>query len=153
MIKEGEPAPDFDLPADDGKRLRLRALRGVVAVVYFYPADGTETCTLEAQQFSARAREFKSASARVIGISPDTVASHCKFRDKYELALTLASDESLAVCKAYGVWQQKTLFGRTYMGIERSTVVIGPDGRIAKIWRKVKVPGHAEAVLAAAKAL
>jgi len=153
MIAEGRAAPAFSCEADDGSNISLAILRGRIVVLYFYPADDTETCTLEAQQFSARAREFAAAGAQVIGVSPDSIVSHCKFRDKYGLAVRLISDPDLAMCKAYGVWRLKTLFGRTYMGIERTTVLIGGRGKVARIWRKVRLKGHVDAVLAAAKAL
>ena len=153
MIVEGKPAPAFDLALDRGARVSLKALRGGPAVLYFYPADDTETCTLEAQAFSARASDFKAAGARVIGVSPDSIASHCKFRDKYGLTVELACDADLEVCRTYGVWQSKTLFGRTYMGIERTTVLIDSRGRVARIWRKVRLRGHVEGVLAAIAAL
>jgi thioredoxin-dependent peroxiredoxin len=153
MIAEGKAAPAFDCEADDGSKLNQATLRGRIVVLYFYPADDTETCTLEAQQFSARSREFAAIGALVIGVSPDGIASHCKFRDKYGLAVKLISDPDLRLCKAYGVWQLKTLFGRTYMGIERTSVLIDKKATITRIWRKVRLKGHVEAVLAAAKTL
>jgi len=153
MAVEGKRAPAFDMLLDDGSQVRLTTLRGQPVVLFFYPADDTETCTLEAQQFSAREREFSSAGVRLIGVSPDSLASHCNFRSKYALAVSLASDPDLQACKAYGVWTQKTLFGRTYMGVERTTVLIDANGDVAKIWRKVRLRGHVEAVIQAVRAL
>jgi thioredoxin-dependent peroxiredoxin len=153
MVVEGKAAPVFDLAAEAGGRVNLASLRGAPLVLFFYPADDTETCTLEAQQFSAAALRFKAAGARVFGISPDGVASHCKFRDKYGLKVPLLADEDLKTCKAYGVWTEKTLFGRTYMGVERTTVLIDGTGRAARVWRKVRLKGHVEAVLEAVAAL
>jgi peroxiredoxin Q/BCP len=122
-------------------------------VLYFYPKDDTSGCTKEAIDFNALRDKFAKAKAVVVGMSPDPVKSHDKFRAKHELSLPLASDETKDTLGAYGVWVEKSMYGRKYMGVERTTALIGPDGRIAKIWRKVKVPGHAEEVLAAAKAL
>ena len=153
MIVEGKLAPAFDLPSDDGGRVKLSEMRGKTVVVYFYPKDDTSGCTLEAQQFTLLAAKFKAAGAMIIGVSPDSVASHCKFRDKYDLGVTLASDEDTKVCQAYGVWTEKSMYGRTYMGVERTTVLIDPKGKIAKVWSKVKVPDHAAQVLAAVEAL
>ncbi len=152
-LGEGDKAPDIDLEADDGGRFRLSALKGKKVVVYFYPKDDTSGCTVEAIDFSKAAEAFKSAGARVVGISPDTVKSHCKFRDKHGLSVKLAADPERQAIEAYGVWVEKSMYGRKYMGVERSTFLIGPDGRIARAWRKVKVPGHVEEVLAAAKSL
>jgi len=153
MLLEGEPAPLFDLPSSDGDRVKLRPLRGGPVVLYFYPADDTSACTLEAQRFEDLRGEFLACGARIVGVSPDGIASHCKFRDKYSLGFSLASDEDLTVCKAYGVWTEKLMFGRRYMGVERTTVLIDARGAVACIWRKVRVPGHAEKVLAALKSL
>ncbi|MGA8169484.1 MAG: peroxiredoxin [Methylocystis sp.] len=151
--REGDAAPDFDLPGAGGETLSLAALKGRKLVLYFYPKDDTSGCTKEAIEFNALRDNFAKVKTAVIGLSPDSVKSHDKFRVKYELALPLASDETKATLEAYGVWVEKSMYGRKYMGVERSTFLIGADGRIAKVWRKVKVPGHAEAVLAAAKAL
>ena len=153
MVEEGKSAPDFDLPTDAGKPLKLSKLKGHPVVVYFYPKDDTSGCTKEAQAFTALADAFKTAKAEVIGISPYNVEAHAKFRKKYDLGVHLAADTDKAVATAYGVWVEKSLYGRTYMGIERSTCLIDGKGRIAKAWRKVKVPGHAEEVLAAVKDL
>ncbi len=151
-LKEGDAAPRFKLPGTGGETLSLAALKGGKLVLYFYPKDDTTGCTKEAIEFNALRDEFAKAGAAVIGVSPDAVKAHDKFRAKYELAIPLASDETKATLGAYGVWVEKSMYGRKYMGVERSTFLIGRDGRIVRIWRKVKVPGHAEAVLAAARA-
>ncbi len=145
----GDPAPDFDLPTDGGGHVRLSALAGAPVVVYFYPKDDTSGCTREAQAFTALLPEFEKRGARVIGISPDGVKAHEKFRAKYDLAVTLAADEDKSVLGAWGVWVEKAMYGRKYMGVERTTVLVDAAGKVAAIWRKVKVPGHAEAVLKA----
>jgi thioredoxin-dependent peroxiredoxin len=149
----GDKAPDFSLPTGAAGPLRLSALKGSKVVLYFYPTDDTETCTAEAIAFNGLRAEFARAQTEVIGISPDSLASHDKFKRKHKLALTLAADETKAVIEAYGIWQEKTLFGRKYMGVERTTVLIDRKGAIARVWRKVRVRGHAEAVLEAARAL
>lgn len=153
MAEEGKAAPDFELPTDTGKPLKLSKLKGKKVVVYFYPKDDTSGCTKEAQDFSSFADEFRKAGVEIIGISPDSVQSHAKFRKKHDLTVHLASDEEKEAAEAYKVWVEKSMYGRKYMGIERSTFLIDGKGKIAKAWRKVKVPGHAEEVLAAAKAL
>jgi len=147
----GDLAPDFDLPADGGGRVSLSALKGQQVVLYFYPKDDTSGCTTEAKGFTEAAAEFKAAGAVVVGVSKDSVASHDKFKAKYDLDLTLGADVEGAVTEAYGVWVEKSMYGRQYMGIERATYLIGADGRIKAVWRKVKVPGHVAAVLAAVK--
>jgi peroxiredoxin Q/BCP len=152
MVNEGDAAPDFELPTENGA-IRLFNLRGQPVVVYFYPKDDTSGCTAEARDFSRLAPEFKALGVAVIGISPDSVASHSKFRTKHGLAVTLAADEEKSAAKAYGVWVEKSMYGRRYMGIERSTFLIDRNGAIAKAWRKVKVPGHASEVLEAARRL
>jgi peroxiredoxin Q/BCP len=149
----GDKAPNFALEADDGTEFRLAGHAGGKVVVYFYPKDDTQGCTIEAIDFSKAAPAFEKAGTKVVGISPDTVASHCKFRDKHGLAITLAADPEHKAIEAYGVWVEKSMYGRKYMGVERSTFLIGADGRIARLWRAVKVPGHVEDVLAAAEAL
>lgn len=152
MVEENDAAPDFELPAENGS-IRLSRLRGRPVVVYFYPKDDTSGCTAEARDFDALRSEFAEAGAEVIGISPDSVESHAKFRRKHDLALTLASDEQKSVSEAYGVWVEKSMYGRKYMGVERSTFLIDADGNVAKVWRKMKVPGHAKAVLEAVRDL
>jgi peroxiredoxin Q/BCP len=149
----GDQAPDFSLSVGAAGPLRLSALKGTKVVLYFYPTDDTETCTAEAIAFNGLRAQFARAQTEIIGLSPDSLASHDKFKRKHKLALTLAADETKAVIEAYGVWQEKTLFGRKYMGVERTTVLIDRQGRIARVWRKVRVRGHAEAVLEAARAL
>lgn len=146
-------APDFDLATDGGGRVKLSGLEGKTVVVYFYPKDDTSGCTLEAIDFSKSAKAFAKAGAVVIGISPDTEKSHDKFKAKHSLGITLAADPEKQAIGAYGVWVEKSMYGRKYMGVERSTFLIGPDRRIVQEWRKVKVPGHVEEVLAAAQAL
>ena len=153
LLTNGQPAPDFNLPADDGSMVRLSKLRGSPVVVYFYPKDDTPGCTIEAIDFTRLAPEFAKAGATVIGISPDSVADHCDFRDKHKLGVRLAADADKAVAKAYGVWVEKKNYGKTYMGIERTTVLVDAGGAVAKIWRKVKVEGHAQSVLEAVKTL
>ena len=149
----GDLAPDFDLPADGGGRVSLSALKGQQVVLYFYPKDDTSGCTAEAIAFNGLKAQFEAAGAVVVGVSPDSVKSHDKFKAKYELGFPLASDESKAMLEAYGVWVEKSMYGKKYMGVERTTFLIDAEGRVAKVWRKVKVPGHAEAVLEAAKAV
>ena len=150
---QGDKAPDFDLPADGGGRVRLRDFRGKKLVVYFYPADDTSGCTLEAIDFTKAAKAFADADTAVVGISPDDQASHDRFKAKYDLAVQLAADPDKTAINAYGVWAEKSMYGRKYMGVERATFLIGPDGRIAREWRKVRVKGHVDEVLEAAHAL
>jgi thioredoxin-dependent peroxiredoxin len=156
QVQDGDRAPDFELPTESGEKLKLSKLLkagGKPVVVYFYPKDDTSGCTAEAKDFTRLAADFKRAGVEVIGISPDSAESHQKFAKKYDLKVHLAADADKAVANAYGVWAEKSMYGRRYMGVERSTFLIDAKGKIAKSWRKVKVPGHAEAVLAAAKAL
>ncbi len=150
-LNAGDKAPDFDLPTDGGGRVKLSDLKGQSVVLYFYPKDDTSGCTSEAQGFTAAAAEFKTAGATVIGVSKDSVKSHDKFKAKYDLDLILASDETGEMLERYGVWVKKSMYGREYMGIERVTVLIDANGAIKQIWRKVKVPGHVDAVLKALK--
>jgi peroxiredoxin Q/BCP len=154
-VTEGAKAPDFELPTDDGGTLTLAALQGagLIVVLYFYPKDDTPGYTNEARDFSALKPEFGKAGAVVIGVSKDTVAKHAKFRAKYDLTIALGSDPDGAVIQAYESWVPKVLYGREYMGIDRSTFLIDAQGVIRRIWRKVKVAGHAAEVLAAVKAL
>ncbi|HYE01165.1 MAG TPA: thioredoxin-dependent thiol peroxidase [Alphaproteobacteria bacterium] len=149
----GSPAPDFTLPTDGGGTVSLSALRGRKVIVYFYPKDDTSGCTKQACGFRDAMPDFGGADAAVIGISKDGVASHDKFKAKYDLPFTLASDAESDVCERYGVWAEKSMYGRKYMGIERTTVLIDRDGVVRRVWPKVKVPGHVEEVLEAAKAL
>jgi thioredoxin-dependent peroxiredoxin len=144
----GEAAPDFSLPAAGGETLRLSTFRGRFLVLYFYPKDDTPGCTNEALAFSSLAAEFGRFGAQIVGVSRDSISSHERFIAKHALTIRLASDESGAVCEAYGVWKEKKLYGRAFMGVERTTFLIGPTGKIEEVWRKVRVPGHAEAVLA-----
>ncbi|HVY18966.1 MAG TPA: peroxiredoxin [Bauldia sp.] len=146
-------APDFDLPTDGGGRIKLSDLAGQKVVVYFYPKDDTSGCTLEAIDFTNAAKAFAKAGTKVIGISPDTEKAHDKFKAKHKLGVTLAADPEKVAIEAYGVWVEKSMYGRKYMGVERATFLIGPDRRIVQEWRKVRVPGHVEDVLAAAEAL
>ncbi len=152
-VSKGDAAPEIDLPTDGGGRFRLSDHRGKPVVVYFYPKDDTSGCTKEALEFTAQKPDFNDAGATIIGISPDSITKHDKFKSKHELDVTLGSDEEKDVLQAYGVWVEKSMYGRKYMGVERSTVLVDADGKIAEIWRKVKVPGHVEAVLEAVKAL
>lgn len=153
VIDAGQTAPDFTLPRDGGGDLTLSALRPRAVVLYFYPKDDTSGCTKEAQGFTDHAEAFAAAGAMVVGVSKDSVKSHDKFVAKYALNLILVSDEGSDVCERYGVWAEKSMYGKTYMGIERTTVLIDGAGTIRQVWRKVKVPGHVEEVLAAARAL
>jgi peroxiredoxin Q/BCP len=153
MLDKGFPAPDFTLPRDGGGEVTLSALRPRAVVLYFYPKDDTPGCTKEAIGFTDMAAEFDAAGVTVIGISKDTVAKHDKFIAKHDLAVTLVSDADSDVCERYGTWVEKSMYGKTYMGIDRATFLIDRDGTIAEVWRKVKVPGHVEAVLDAARAL
>lgn len=153
MPETGQPAPDFTLPGDAGEEVTLSALRPAPVVLYFYPKDDTPGCTKEAIAFTWLMPEFGAAGARVFGISRDSLEKHAKFREKHELSVPLLSDAGGDVCERYGVWVEKNMYGRKVMGIERSTFLIDGDGRIARIWRKVKVADHAEDVLKAVQAL
>ena len=151
-LQEGDMAPDFELPSGSGAAVRLSALRGSKVVVYFYPKDNTEGCTLEAREFSVLKSEFERAGAKVFGVSPDSVAKHANFTRKQDLTVDLLSDAELKVVNAYGVWVEKSMYGRSYMGVERATFLMDEQGRIARIWRKVKAAGHAADVLEAVRA-
>jgi len=153
MPDTSQAAPDFTLPRDGGDSVTLSTLRPGPVVLFFYPRDDTSGCTKEAVAFSGLLPEFEAAGATVLGISKDSVASHDKFRDKHELSVPLLSDAEDSVCEEYGVWKEKNMYGKKFMGIERSTFLIDGEGRIAREWRKVKVPGHAEEVLEAVRAL
>jgi peroxiredoxin Q/BCP len=153
MLKEGDKAPNVTLDLPDGSKTSVAEQAGKILVLYFYPKDDTPGCTTEAQGFTALADDFAKAGATIIGVSKDSAARHQKFIDKYGLKIRLASDGDGSVCEAFGTWIEKSLYGRQYMGIDRATFLIGKDGTIARIWRKVKVKGHAEDVLAVAKTL
>lgn len=148
----GDLAPDFTLPSDSDT-ITLSSLKGKPVVLYFYPKDDTSGCTKEAIAFSQLKPEFDKIGARVIGLSPDSAEKHAKFRKKHGLTVDLAADEDRTALEAYGVWVEKSMYGRKYMGVERATFLIDAEGRIAHVWEKVKVGGHAEAVLEAARAL
>jgi len=152
-LDAGDKAPAVALPVSGGGELALSKLKGKPVVVYFYPKDNTSGCTKEAQDFQAAMLKFKKAGAEVVGISKDTVASHDKFAAKYGLSFPLMSDTEGKACEAFGTWVEKSLYGRKYMGIERATFLIDAKGVVRHVWRKVKVPGHVDAVLAAMKAL
>lgn len=151
-LEVGSPAPAFALETPDGP-VSLADFAGQKLVLFFYPKDDTPGCTTEAIQFTALADDFRNAGATVIGVSKDSVASHRKFAAKHNLAVKLAADPEGTTTEAYGAWVEKSMYGKKYMGIDRSTFLIGPDGKIAALWRKVKVPGHADAVLGAARAI
>lgn len=149
----GEVAPDFKLPGDGGSTISLSAMKGKPVALFFYPKDDTSGCTAEAIDFTRLKGEFDAIGVALVGMSPDSVKKHDKFKSKHDLTVPLASDEEKTTLEAYGVWIEKSMYGRKYMGVDRSTFLIDGDGKIAQVWRKVKVPGHAEEVLAAAKAL
>ncbi|TPK38737.1 peroxiredoxin [Mesorhizobium sp. B2-5-3] len=152
-LNVGDPAPQFELPRDGGGSLSLAGFAGRPVVLYFYPQDDTTGCTAEAISFSQLKPEFEKAGAVVIGLSPDSARKHDKFKSKYDLTIDLASDEERKVIEACHLWVEKSMYGRKYMGVERATFLIGRDGRIARIWRKVRVKGHAEEVLEAVRAI
>lgn len=152
-IQEGDKAPAFKLAADGGKTVSLKDFAGKPLVLYFYPKDDTSGCTKEAIDFSGAAAQFKKLGVAVVGVSKDSVASHDKFKKKYALSIALGSDPEGEMIESYGSWVEKSMYGRKYMGIDRSTFLIDGKGRVVKIWRKVRVPGHVEEVLAAAKSL
>ena len=146
MVSAGKSAPAFTLDTDTGERLSLRALKGKPVVLYFYPKDDTPGCTVEACEFRDAFPRFKGTKAVILGISPDSVASHQKFKQKFDLPFTLLADPDHAIAEKYGVWQKKSMYGRSYMGIARTTFVIDQDGKVAKVFEKVKPKGHAEEV-------
>lgn len=152
-MEPGQTAPDFTAPRDGGGSVTLSALRPQKVVLYFYPKDDTSGCTVEALDFTAHAADFAAAGAVVVGVSKDPVASHDKFVKKHKLGIALVSDEATDICERYGTWVEKSMYGKKYMGIERTTVLIDGQGRIARVWNKVKVPGHVAEVLDAARAL
>jgi peroxiredoxin Q/BCP len=147
MVEQGDMAPDFELPADDGSKVKLSSLRGQKVVLYFYPKDDTSGCTLQACDLRDEMPRIEEKGAAVLGVSPDPVSSHKKFKSKYSLNFPLLADEDTKVSQAYGVWKEKSMYGRTYMGIERSTFIIDEQGRIQQAWRKVKPADHAKGVL------
>jgi peroxiredoxin Q/BCP len=149
ILEEGKPAPAFELPGSNGKNVSLNHYRGRQVVLYFYPKDDTEGCTIEACEFGEQAPKFAKKDAVILGVSPDGLESHDKFIKKFDLPFVLLSDEQHKVAERYGVWGEKQMFGNTFMGIHRSTFLIGPDGKIRKIWHKVKAGGHAAEVFAA----
>ena len=153
QLAAGDAAPDFDLPADGGGRVKLADYAGKKLVLYFYPKDDTTGCTNEAKAFTEAAADFAAAGTSVVGVSKDSVKSHDKFKAKYDLNFPLGADVEGKTVEAYGVWVEKSMYGRKYMGIERATFLIDAAGQVAHVWRKVKVPGHVTEVLAAAKAL
>ena len=153
MTEDGEIAPDFKLQDDSGAVVQLSKLKGRTLVLYFYPKDDTSGCTLEAKDFSAAAAQFRKAGADIIGVSTDAVESHRTFKTKHGLGVRLVADPEKVAANAYGVWVEKSMYGRKYMGVERATFLIDGKGRIARSWRKVKVPGHVDDVLAAVKTL
>lgn len=152
-LSEGDKAPAFNLPTDGGGQASLAGFKGRKLALYFYPKADTEGCTKEAMDFSALAKAFAKTGTDILGVSADPVARQDAFKSKYRLKIPLGSDETLKVLNAYGVWVEKSMYGRKFMGVARTTFLIGPDGRIARIWPKVKIPGHAQEVLEAAKGL
>lgn len=152
-LATGQNAPDFSAERDGGETVSLAALKGKNVVLYFYPKDDTPGCTKEAIAFTESVQDFTAQNTVILGVSKDTVAKHEKFIAKHDLGIALISDEDGSICDAYGTWVEKSMYGKTYMGIERATYLIDVDGNIAQIWRKVKVPGHVDAVLDALKAL
>ena len=153
QLKPGDKAPDFSMPADGGGNVKLSDFKGRKLVLYFYPKDDTPGCTTESCDFRDNIKSFEKLNAQIIGISKDSVKSHDKFKAKYDLNFPLASDENSDVCERYGVWKEKSMYGKKYMGIERSTFLIDENGKIAQAWYGVKVPGHVEKVHAAIEAL
>jgi thioredoxin-dependent peroxiredoxin len=153
MIEQGQPAPDFTLQDQEGKSVTLSALQGSPVVLYFYPKDDTPGCTTEACAFRDAEADYQAAGAKVLGVSPDNVKSHARFAAKHQLPFPLLADTETKVCELFGVWKEKSMYGRTYMGVERTTVLIDAKGIVRKVFPKVKVPGHSEAVLEALKML
>ncbi|MBL4906889.1 MAG: thioredoxin-dependent thiol peroxidase [Sneathiella sp.] len=153
MVEVGQTVPDFSMPTDDVGTISSDGLKGQIYVLYFYPKDDTPGCTTEAKDFTELKSQFNATGVTVIGVSKDTLAKHEKFRAKHELSVLLASDEDGAACEAFGVWVEKNMYGRKYMGIERATFLIDASGIVQNVWRKVKVKGHVDAVLDAAQSL
>ena len=152
-IAEGARAPEFTLTADDGTNVKLSSLQGTPVVLYFYPRDDTPGCTKEACAFRERQAEIEKYGAKIFGVSPDNVESHVKFRDKFQLNFPLLADPDHAVAEKFGAWREKNMYGKKTMGIQRSTFLIGPDGKVAKVWQRVQVDGHDDQVLEALNAL
>jgi thioredoxin-dependent peroxiredoxin len=153
MLSEGDPVPDVKMEGMEGKPVSPADFRGQKLVVYFYPKDDTSGCTAQAQAFTRAAGEFEKAGTWILGVSKDDARKHRKFTDKYDLKVPLATDPDGSVCEAFGTWVQKSMYGRKYMGIDRATFLVDRDGVVKRIWRKVKVPGHIDEVLAAAREL
>ncbi|HPF77647.1 MAG TPA: thioredoxin-dependent thiol peroxidase [Alphaproteobacteria bacterium] len=151
-LKTGSKAPDFTLPTDGGGEISLKQFKGQKVVLYFYPKDDTPGCTAESCSFNENLSKFNKLDVQVIGLSKCSVKKHDKFKEKYGLKFPLASDENGDVCERYGTWVEKSMYGKKYMGIDRSTFLIDENGKIAALWRKVKVPGHVEEVMEAVKA-
>ena len=151
LISDGDPAPQFNLPTDGGGTFDLAQHSGSPLVLFFYPKDDTSGCTAEAIDFTAKLPEFEKLGVKIVGMSPDPVKKHDKFKQKHDLAVTLISDEEKTTLEAYGVWVEKSMYGRKYMGVQRTTLLIDGAGRVAKAWHKVKVPGHVDEVLAFTK--
>lgn len=153
ILSVGKPAPEFSAPCDGGEIISLNTYKGKIVVLYFYPKDDTPGCTKEAIEFSNLIDDFDASGAVILGVSRDTIKKHEKFRDKHDLKISLISDEDGSITDAYGVWVEKTMYGKKFMGIERATYLIDTNGKISHMWRKVKVPGHVEEVLDAVKAM
>src|SRR6187401_3641633 len=153
MIEEGKPAPDFELATDTGERVKLSDFRGQPVVLYFYPKDDTPGCTVEACAFRDASKELKKLGAKVLGVSPDDVESHEKFRDKFQLNFPLLADPDHKVAEKYGAWREKNMYGKKTMGIQRSTFVIDAEGKVAKVWKAVQVDGHDQSVIDAIEQL
>jgi thioredoxin-dependent peroxiredoxin len=147
VVREGEPAPDFTLTDDRGETVTLSSLRGEPVVLYFYPKDDTTGCTMEAREFTALLPQFTKQGVQVVGVSPDSEKSHDRFVAKCSIGFPLISDPDRSLCEAFGVWVEKSMYGRTYMGVERATFLVGADGVVERAWRKVKASGHAKEVL------
>lgn len=152
-LAKGATAPHFTLPREGGGEVSLSHFKGKYLVLYFYPKDDTSGCTKEAIEFNALKQKFEANDCEILGVSPDSIAAHAKFKTKHNLDLALGSDETKTMLQLYGVWVEKSMYGRKYMGVERSTFLIDPEGTIAQAWHKVKVPGHADAVLKALSVL
>ncbi|MEO0636179.1 MAG: thioredoxin-dependent thiol peroxidase [Pseudomonadota bacterium] len=152
-LSPGDAAPDFELPTDGDGSLKLSDLQGSNVVLFFYPKDDTPGCTKESIAFSEAKADFEALNTQIVGMSPDKAAKHDKFKAKHNLDVTLVADEEQSALSAYGVWKEKSMYGKTYMGVERSTFLIGADGKIIDVWRKVKVPGHVDAVLERVRSL